>query len=174
MNQLYNNQKINFGAPKSWVRSALCTLHKTWHIIQPGLRRLPLLLPESGSPRLEGPLRRGHRRRCRLRGRIRHNHHRRRHCGERTNVNKHMKHCRRRSITTLYITIQGGTVQLDLTPEIEVIHVLFERCHTKKERDLVENDRNPNFCYLPNPNILLKPYYSAKCRISEYRIVPTQ
>ena len=32
----------------------------------------------------------------------------------------------------------------------------------------VENDRNPNFSYLPNRNILLNPNYSAKCRIPEY------
>ena len=29
----------------------------------------------------------------------------------------------------------------------------------------VENDRNQIFCYLPKPNILLKPNYSAKNRI---------
>ena len=35
----------------------------------------------------------------------------------------------------------------------------------------LENDRNPNFCYPPKTNILLKPNYSAKSRIAEYRIV---
>ena len=38
----------------------------------------------------------------------------------------------------------------------------------------VENDRKPNFSYLPKPNILLKANYSAKSRIAEYRIVPTK
>ena len=38
----------------------------------------------------------------------------------------------------------------------------------------LENDRNPNCCYLPKPNILLKPNYSAKNRIAEYQIVHTQ
>ena len=37
----------------------------------------------------------------------------------------------------------------------------------------LETDRNPNFHYLPKTNILLKPKYSAKSRIAEYRIVPT-
>ena len=38
----------------------------------------------------------------------------------------------------------------------------------------IENDRNPNFCYLPKLNILLKLNYYAKSRIAEYRRVPTQ
>ena len=38
---------------------------------------------------------------------------------------------------------------------------------------LLENDRNPNFCYLPKPNILLNVKYSANCRIIGCRIVPT-
>ena len=38
----------------------------------------------------------------------------------------------------------------------------------------IKNDRNPNFCYLPKPNSLLKANYSAKSRIAEYRKVPTQ
>ena len=35
----------------------------------------------------------------------------------------------------------------------------------------LENDRKPNFCYLPNRNILLNANYSVNCRIAEYRIV---
>ena len=43
----------------------------------------------------------------------------------------------------------------------------------KKNCTVVENDRNPNVCYLPKPNILLKPNYSATTRIqnSTYPIV---
>ena len=37
----------------------------------------------------------------------------------------------------------------------------------------LETDRNPNFGYLPKPNILVKPNYSAKSRIAECRIVHT-
>ena len=46
-----------------------------------GLRRLPLRVPESGAPRLEGPLRRGHWHWRRLRSRLCHRHHPRRHPG---------------------------------------------------------------------------------------------
>ena len=38
---------------------------------------------------------------------------------------------------------------------------------------VIETDRNPNFDYRQKPNILLNPKYSANCRITEYRIVPT-
>ena len=33
-------------------------------------------------------------------------------------------------------------VQLDLTPDIEVFHMLFERCDTKKVRDLSNSKEN--------------------------------
>ena len=33
-------------------------------------------------------------------------------------------------------------VQLDLTPEIDELYMMFERCHTKIERDLSNNINN--------------------------------
>ena len=34
-----------------------------------------------------------------------------------------------------------------------------------EEASSLENDRNPNVCYLPKLNILLEPNYSAKSRM---------